>query len=169
MVTLNNTPSDYKMKIRILAVGKIKEDYLLAAIKEYAKRLAAFTVIEIIELAEAKITKENKAEINDAVNEESARILEKLAKKDYNILLDIDGKNLDSISFAKSFLEQLKNHSTFTFIIGGSNGVNEQVKQSVNLRWSFSKLTFPHQLMRVMVLEQIYRAFKINSNQTYHK
>ena len=157
------------MKIRILAVGKIKEDYLLDALKEYSKRISAFSDLEIVELAEAKLSKENKSEIQLAVDKESSLIINSLNKKDFNILLDIQGKELDSIKLAQLFASTQQTNSSFTFIIGGSNGVNDLLKESVNLRLSFSKLTFPHQLVRVMLLEQIYRIFKINNNQMYHK
>jgi 23S rRNA (pseudouridine1915-N3)-methyltransferase len=157
------------MKIRILAVGKIKEDYLLDALKEYSKRISAFSDLEIVELAEAKLSKENKSEIQLAVDKESSLIINSLNKKDFNILLDIEGKELDSIKLAQLFASTQQTNSSFTFIIGGSNGVNDLLKKSVNLRLSFSKLTFPHQLVRVILLEQIYRIFKINNNQMYHK
>ena len=157
------------MKIRILAVGKIKEEYLLDALKEYSKRISAFSDLEIVELAEAKLSKENKSEIQLAVDKESTLIINSLNKKDFNILLDIEGKELDSIKLAQLFATTQQTNSSFTFIIGGSHGVNDLVKKSVNLRLSFSKLTFPHQFVRVMLLEQIYRIFKINNNHMYHK
>jgi 23S rRNA (pseudouridine1915-N3)-methyltransferase len=157
------------MKIRILAVGKVKEEYLLAALKEYSKRISAFSELEIVEITEAKLSKENNSEIQLAVEKESSMILNSLNKKDFNILLDIEGKELDSIKLAQLFATTQQTNSSFTFIIGGSHGVNDLVKKSVNLRLSFSKLTFPHQLVRVMLLEQIYRVFKINNNHMYHK
>jgi 23S rRNA (pseudouridine1915-N3)-methyltransferase len=157
------------MKIRILTVGKVKEEYLQAAIKEYSKRISAFADLEIVEIAEAKLSKENNSEIKLAVDKESNMIINSLNKKDYNILLDIEGKELDSIKLAQLFAATQQTNSSFTFIIGGSNGVNDLLKKSVNLRLSFSKLTFPHQLVRVMLLEQIYRVFKINNNHMYHK
>ena len=157
------------MKIRILAVGKVKEEYLLAALKEYRKRISPFAETEIVEITEAKLSKENSSEILIAIEKESNMILSALNKKDYNILLDIGGKELDSIKLAQLIATTQQNYSSFTFIIGGSHGVNDLLKKSVNLRLSFSKLTFPHQLVRVMLFEQIYRAFKINNNQVYHK
>ena len=157
------------MKIRILAVGKIKEDYLLAALKEYSKRISAFADLEIVEIAEAKLSKENNSEILLAIDKESKMIFSALNKKDYNILLDVGGKGLDSIELAQLIATKQQTNSSFTFIIGGSHGVNDLLKKSVNLRLSFSKLTFPHQLVRVMLFEQIYRVFKINNNHMYHK
>jgi 23S rRNA (pseudouridine1915-N3)-methyltransferase len=157
------------MKIKLITIGKIKEEYLVAAIKEYSKRIAAFADLEIVELAEAKLTKENASEIELAVNKESNLIIEQLNKKDYNILLDISGKEFDSIGLANLVNEKQQTNSTFAFIIGGSNGVNDQLRKNVNLRLSFSRLTFPHQLMRLILLEQIYRVFKINNNHSYHK
>ena len=157
------------MKIRILAVGKVKEEYLLAALKEYSKRISAFSELKIVEITEAKLSKENNSEIQLAVEKESSMILNSLNKKDFNILLDIEGKELDSIKLAQLFATTQQTNSSFTFIIGGSHGVNDLLKKSVNLRLSFSKLTFPHQFVRVMLLEQIYRIFKINNNHMYHK
>jgi 23S rRNA (pseudouridine1915-N3)-methyltransferase len=157
------------MKIRILAIGKVKEEYLLAAIKEYSKRISAFADLEIVEITEAKLSKENNSEIQLAIDKESNMIINSLNKKDYNILLDIGGKDLDSLKLAQHFASTQQTNSSFTFIIGGSHGVNDLLKKSVNLRLSFSKLTFPHQLVRVMLLEQIYRFLKINNNQMYHK
>jgi 23S rRNA (pseudouridine1915-N3)-methyltransferase len=157
------------MKIRILAVGKIKEDYLLAALKEYSKRISAFADLEIVEIAEAKFSKENNSEILLAIDKESSSIVNALNKKDYNVLLDSGGKDLDSLKLAQHFAAAQQTNSSFTFIIGGSYGVNDLLKKRVNLRLSFSKLTFPHQLVRVMLVEQIYRIFKINNNQMYHK
>jgi 23S rRNA (pseudouridine1915-N3)-methyltransferase len=157
------------MKLKIIAIGKIKEDYLTAAIKEYSKRISLFATVEIIELPEAKLSKENQADIDAAINKESMHIIEKLNKKDYNILLDIEGKEFDSIKLAKHINDTQQLNSNFVFIIGGSNGVSNSLKKIVNLRLSLGKLTFPHQLARVMLLEQIYRIFKINNNHSYHK
>lgn len=149
--------------IRIICVGKIKETYLKEAISEYIKRLTKYTKIEIIELPDLAY------DIKKTINEESLNILSHLKDNDYNILLDILGKEYDSLEFAKDFNQLRSNYSNITFIIGGSYGVNEEVKAKVDLKLSFSKLTFPHQLFRAMLLEQIYRAFKIINNEEYHK
>lgn len=157
------------MKIKIITIGKIKEDYLLAGIKEYSKRIEPFTDLEVIELAEAKLVKENPSEIKLVIEKESNKIIEQLNEKEYKILLDINGKEFDSIALANIIKEKQLTYSSFTFIIGGSYGTSDQLKKMVNLRLSFGKLTYPHQLMRLVLLEQIYRVFKINNNHSYHK
>ncbi len=149
--------------IKIICIGKIKEEYLKEAILEYTKRLSKYTKLEIIELPDKDY------DIKKTLEVERDSILNKLNKSDYNILLDIEGNAYNSIEFSKE-LDKIRNqNSNITFIIGGSNGVHEDIKKIVNERISFSKLTFPHQLFRVMLLEQIYRSFKILNNEEYHK
>ena len=149
--------------IKIICIGKIKEEYLKEAILEYTKRLSKYTKLEIIELPDKDY------DIKKTLEVERDSILNKLNKSDYNILLDIEGNIYNSIEFSKE-LDKIRNqNSNITFIIGGSNGVHEDIKKIVNERISFSKLTFPHQLFRVMLLEQIYRSFKILNNEEYHK
>ena len=143
--------------IKIICVGKIKESYLNDLINDYQKRITKYHKIEIIELKDKDI------------NYESNEILNKLDKKDYNILLDIKGEGYSSIELSKFIDNTFINYGTITFIIGGSDGVSEEVKQIVSKRLSFSSLTFPHGLFRGILLEQIYRAFKIMNNETYHK
>lgn len=143
--------------IRIICVGKLKESYWQDAVSEYVKRISRYHKMEIIELLDSNKDKEKEL------------ILSKINKKDYNILLDINGDSLDSIELADKFDKLFINYSNITFIIGGSEGVSDEVRENVDYRLSFSKLTFPHQLFRVMLLEQIYRIFKINNNETYHK
>ena len=143
--------------IRIICVGKLKEIYWQDAVSEYVKRISKYHKLEIVELIDSNKEKE------------CSLILSKINKKDYNILLDVNGNSLDSIEFAKRLDKTFINNSNITFIIGGSDGVVNEVKNIVDFRLSFSKLTFPHQLFRVMLLEQIYRCFKINNNETYHK
>ena len=149
--------------IRIICVGKIKENYLKEAISEYLKRLTKYTKIEIVELPDVSY------DMKKTINEESLNILSHLKESDYNILLDINGMEYDSLEFAKNLDNIRNNNSNITFIIGGSYGVSLDVKNKVNMKISFSKLTFPHQLFRVMLLEQIYRSYKINNNESYHK
>ena len=149
--------------IRVICVGKIKEDYLKDAIIEYKKRISKYTKLEIIELPDKDY------DVKKTLKEESESILRLLNKNDYNILLDIDGDEIDSIMLADKIKRVFINKSNITFIIGGSYGVLDDVRNYVDYRLSFSKLTFPHQLFRVILLEQIYRAFKINNNEEYHK
>lgn len=143
--------------IKIICVGKVKEKYLEEAIKEYTKRISKYTKLEIIELKDSNILNE-KEEILKIIN-----------LKDYIITLDIQGNMLNSIDFSEKIRQTLIINSNITFIIGGSDGLDETIKKISNYPISFSKLTFPHQLFRVILLEQIYRAFKIINNETYHK
>ena len=149
--------------IKIICVGKIKEDFYQQAILEYKKRLSKYTKIEIVELNDYNY------DLKKTIKEESENILKNLHQSDYNILLDIEGKSLDSISFANKINETLQINSNITFIIGGSNGVSDEIKKACDYRLSFSPMTFPHQLFRVILLEQIYRAFKIIHHEEYHK
>ncbi len=144
--------------IKIICVGKIKENYLNEFINDYKTRISKYTKIEIIELKDSNI------------NNESDEILRKLNDKDYNILLDIKGKKLNSVEFS-SLIDKTysSGKSTITFIIGASDGVNDEVKNKCDLLLSFSDMTFPHGVFRGMLLEQIYRSFKIINNESYHK
>lgn len=157
------------MKINIISVGKIKETYLKDAIIEYKKRLSKFASINIIEIEESVAKVENETNINKSKLEEGKKILDKL-NKGYIVALDIDGKEFSTIELYEK-IKKLKTdgESEISFIIGGSYGLSDEVKNKANLRLSFSKLTFPHQLFRVILLEQIYRIFKIENNEPYHK
>lgn len=159
------------MKIRILTVGKLKEDFAKEGVKEYKKRLSKFTQIEIIEVDDEK-TKENasKTELNLLKDKEGEKLLAKISDKDYVIALAINGKTYDSVAFS-NHLSDLMNtgNSTIDFVIGGSVGLSDKVLRRANEKLSFSDFTFPHQLMRVILLEQIFRAFKIAKNEPYHK
>ena len=148
--------------IKIICVGKIKESFYREAINEYLKRLSKYTKIEIVELNDFNYDKEK------TIKEESRLIINKL-DNGYNILLDINGESLDSISFSSKLNDLLIDNHNINFIIGGSYGVSDELKKMVNYRLSFSKMTFPHQLFRVVLIEQIYRAFKIINNEEYHK
>lgn len=152
------------MKINIVAVGKIKDDFLKAAVEEYKKRISRFAEISVIELPEAPPSKTEAEQIAF----ESSEIFPKL--KGVIIATDIDGKQLSSKDFS-SFIESkcVSGESEFTFVIGGSYGLDDKIKNSAALRLSFSKMTFPHQLFRVMLCEQIYRALTIKNNLPYHK
>ncbi len=149
--------------IKVLCIGKIKESFYREAIDEYLKRLSKYKKIEIIELNDFHYDKEK------TIKEESNLIISKLNNNDYKILLDINGNMLDSISLSKKINDSLISNSNITFIIGGSYGVSEELRKIVDYRLSFSNLTFPHQLFRVVLLEQIYRSFKIINNEEYHK
>lgn len=143
--------------IKIICVGKVKEKYLRDMIDDYIKRISKYHKIEIIELTDSNINKEK---------EELLRVIN---TKDYNIVMDIDGNNLSSREFAEKIDKTFLINSNITFIIGGSDGISPEIKGLANYRLSFSKLTFPHQLFRGILLEQIYRAFKILNNESYHK
>lgn len=147
--------------IKIICVGKLKEKYLIEAIKEYQKRLSKYTKLEIIELPDY-----NYDQVKTKI-EEGKNILSKISEKDYVVTLEINGKELDSICLS-SFIDS-NISKNITFIIGGSNGLSDDVLKRTNYSLSFSKLTFPHQLFRVLLLEQIYRSFKIINNESYHK
>lgn len=147
--------------IKIICVGKIKEKFFDEAIKEYLKRLSKYTKIEVLEL------NDEKEEI--ALKKESENILKHIKDNEYVITLEIEGKELSSEKLAKKIDETLIRNSNITFVIGGSYGLDNKVKQRSDYALSFSKLTFPHQLFRVILLEQIYRAFKIINNEKYHK
>ena len=158
------------IKINIICVGKIKEQYLKEAISEYSKRLSKYCNLNIIELPDKKIPDKTNENIEKQIKDlESKDILLHLPKESYNICLDLKGKEYSSVEFANLLNEISLTNSTITYIIGGSLGFNEQVKNTCNKSICFSKMTFPHQLIRVFLLEQIYRAFKINNNETYHK
>ena len=159
------------MKIKLICVGKVKEKFYVDAIKEYSKRLGAYTTLEIIEVPDEKTPDKASEAINLQIKEkEGNAILSKVKPNDFVMLLDVKGKMYSS----EELSELIENYmvdgkSEFVFIIGGSLGVSQQVKQRANTLISFSKMTFPHQLMRVIFLEQIYRSFKIMKNEPYHK
>ena len=151
--------------IKILCVGKLKEDYLTSGIKEYLKRLDAWEKVEIIEVKEYW-----SSDIKKLIEVEGDYLLDKIDKNDFVITLEIEGKMLTSEDLA-SKIDQLYTYgnSNITFVIGGSYGLSNKVKSRSSLALSFSKFTFPHQLMRLILLEQIYRAFTINNHKEYHK
>lgn len=159
------------MKIKITCVGKIKERFYSDAIKEYSKRLGAYVNLEIVEVADEKTPDKASEAINRQIKEkEGTRLLAKIKEQEYVILLDLRGRMYSSEEMSHQLSQaMLFGKSDFTFVIGGSLGVSEEVKQRANEVWCFSKMTFPHQLMRVILLEQIYRAFKIMHHEPYHK
>ena len=144
--------------IKLLCVGKLKEKYLKEAVNDYLKRLSKYTKIELIELKDSNI------------NDEKDEILKYIKTSDHIVSLAIEGKELNTIEF-KNLIEHnfINGNSNITFIIGGSDGLHDEIKKLSNEKISFSKLTYPHGLFRVILLEQIYRSFKIMNNETYHK
>lgn len=144
--------------IKIICLGKIKEEYLKKLISDYQKRISRYHRIEIIELNDSNDLKKEANDISKHIN-----------NQDYVIALDIQGEDIYSEELAQKIDNTFLSHSTITFIIGSSYGLDETIKQRANYRLSFSKLTFPHGLFRGMLLEQIYRSFKILNNETYHK
>ncbi|CAK1221798.1 MULTISPECIES: 23S rRNA (pseudouridine(1915)-N(3))-methyltransferase RlmH [Fructobacillus] len=159
------------MKIKVLTVGKLKEDYLKKGIAEYAKRLNRFGTVEMVEVADEKTPEKASAAENQQIKaKEAERIQGKIGERDFVVVLAIEGKELASEDFAQK-LEAAKNtgHGTLTFIIGGSLGLDPAIKKRANLLLSFGRLTLPHQLMRLVLVEQIYRAMMISAGSTYHK
>ena len=151
------------MKINIICVGSLKEKFFIDAINEYSKRLSRFVNLKIVELPQCKID-----EKNATLKFEEQKIIE--ACEGYVVLLDIKGEQFSSEALASTIKKlEVNGQSTISFVIGGSFGVSEEVRKKANMRLSFSSLTFPHQLFRVMLLEQIYRAFTIINNMPYHK
>ena len=158
------------MNINIISVGKIKEKYFTAAIDEYAKRLSRFVKLNITEVPDEKIPDNASGKEMELIKEkEGAKILAKLPQNSFVVTLCIEGKELSSEELAEKISDISMTSSNITFIIGGSLGLADAVKFKSNLRLSFGRMTLPHQLMRVVLLEQIYRAFKINNNESYHK
>ena len=159
------------MKVKIVTVGKLKEKYLKDGIAEYSKRISRFATVEMVELADEKTPDRASDSENEKILDlEGNRILSKIGDREFVVVLDIEGKTLSSEEFSKQ-LEQtsINGFSTLTFVIGGSLGLSPQVKNRANLSLSFGRLTLPHQLMRLVLVEQIYRAFTIQQGSPYHK
>lgn len=159
------------MQIKIVTVGKLKEKYLIQGIAEYTKRLSKYAKVEIIEVPDEKAPENlSDAEMRQVKAKEGQRILAKIKDQEYVIALAIEGKNPSSEDFAKQ-IDQLgiQGKSQLTFIIGGSLGLSPEVLKRSNSQMSFGKMTYPHQLMRLILVEQIYRAYRINKNEPYHK
>ncbi|MDD2496791.1 MAG: 23S rRNA (pseudouridine(1915)-N(3))-methyltransferase RlmH [Desulfitobacteriaceae bacterium] len=159
------------MHIAVIAVGKIKEKYLVAGISEYLKRLSAYAKVEIIEVADEKIPDNASAiEIKMIKTKEGEKISRYLKEGTYLIALDIGGKNLSSEELAKMVSNLgLRGKSDLTFLIGGSVGLADFLVKQADFRMSFGRMTYPHQLMRLILLEQVYRGFKIMRGEPYHK
>lgn len=156
------------MKINIVCVGKIKEKFFADAIAEYAKRISRFADLKIIEVSEFPSKGKTDGDIKQSLEKESAKILENV--RGYVILTAIEGENTDSIGISRLMSAKMtEGVSEISFIIGGSDGVSQDVKARADYKLSFGKNTYPHQLMRVILCEQIYRAFTIMNNLPYHK
>lgn len=157
--------------IKIIAVGKLKEKYWSAAIEEYTKRLAAYALFEIVEVPECRLyDKPTTADISRCLSKEANAILKHVKEGDTLILLDIEGKPYTSEGLAKTIQEWMnQGRSSLCFVIGSSHGLADELKGAAHERISFSNMTFPHQLARVIWCEQLYRAFKIINNEPYHK
>ena len=159
------------MNIRIIAVGKLKEKFFDDAANEYIKRLGRFAKIDVVQLNDEKIADNASAgQMRIVLKKEADAILSKISPTQYVVALCVEGKKMDSPTFSSAISNlAISGKSDIVFVIGGSLGLDDSVKARANLRLSFSDMTYPHQLMRVILLEQIYRAFKIASNETYHK
>ena len=159
------------MKIKLITVGRVKEKFYRDAIDEYSKRLSKFCNLEIIEVADEKTLEgASDTEVSLILKKEGDRILSKIKDSDFLITLEIEGKKLSSEALAEKLSNVcLSGVSSIAFVIGGSLGLDPSVKKKSDFSLSFSDMTFPHQLMRVILLEQIYRSFKINSGEPYHK
>ncbi|MDP4151816.1 MAG: 23S rRNA (pseudouridine(1915)-N(3))-methyltransferase RlmH [Bacillota bacterium] len=160
------------MSIKIIAVGKIRDKNITACISEYEKRLSGFCDFEIIETNEQRFGTDNasQAEIESALNKESVDILKKIPPRSHVIALCVEGRQTDSLGFSKLITDcALNGISCIAFIIGSSYGLANAVKSRADMKLSFSAMTFPHGLMRLILCEQIFRAFKISTGETYHK
>lgn len=159
------------MKVSLLTVGKIKEKYFRDAIAEYEKRLSRYCKLEIVEVQDEKTPDHAGFALENQIKEKEAERLLKFIKEDaFVILLSIDGKKLDSVAFSEKLNQiGLAGKSHIQFIIGGSLGTHEMLEKRADFKISFSDMTFPHQLMRVILLEQIYRGYRILNNEPYHK
>ena len=159
------------MKIKLVSVGKIRESYIIAGIQEYTKRLQAYTKLELIRVADERIPDVCSFALQEQIKQkESQRVIDKIKKDEFVIVLDVQGEMLDSIELSQK-MEQcmIQGKSTITFVIGGSLGHGSNLLERADFRLSFSKMTFPHPLMQLISLEQIYRSFKIMHQETYHK
>ncbi|MCR5837132.1 MAG: 23S rRNA (pseudouridine(1915)-N(3))-methyltransferase RlmH [Lachnospiraceae bacterium] len=159
------------MKITVLCVGKIKEKYFLSAIAEYSKRLSKYCKLNVIEVADEKtIENASDAQLNIIKEKEGERLLKNISDDMFVVTLEINGEMLDSVGLSKKINDiTVRGNSHICFVIGGSVGLHNFVSNRADFKLSFSKMTFPHQLMRVILLEQIYRSFRILNNEPYHK
>lgn len=159
------------MKIKLITVGKLKEAYLKAGITEYSKRLGRFAKVELIEVADEKTPdRASLLENQQIMEKEAERLLSKIGERDFVVVLAIEGRQMPSEAFSKLLQDKMMaGYSTLTFVIGGSLGLSPNIKKRANYLMSFGELTLPHQLMRLVLVEQIYRAFMIAEGSPYHK
>lgn len=159
------------MQINLLTVGKLKEKYWTGAVDEYRKRLSSYCKVNVVEVPDEPTPDNASPAQEEAIKrKEGEKLLGKIGERDYVIALVIEGKALTSEEFAEHLDKMAgQGYSTFTFVIGGSLGLHEDVVKRANLKLSFSKFTFPHQMVRVVLLEQVYRAFRIQRGEPYHK
>ncbi len=158
------------LSVNLFCVGKLKESYLRDAVEEYVKRMKPLCKLNIVELPEERVGENpSAAEIRQTITAESERILAKICKGDYVIAMCVEGKNISSEELSERLEEIQQTASTVDFIIGGSWGLSDALKARADFCLSMGKMTFPHQLCRVMLLEQIYRAFQISRGSKYHK
>lgn len=159
------------MNIKVICIGKLKEKYWRDAVSEYSKRLGGYCCLSIEELKESRLAQNPSAADEEAVKAaEGKEILDKISKNDYVITLEIKGKRLTSEAFAEKIADlAMEGRTDIDLVIGGSLGLSPEVSRRADFKLSFSDMTFPHQMMRVILLEQVYRAFKINRHEPYHK
>lgn len=159
------------IKIKIIALGRLKEKYLREAVEEYSKRLSAYAKLEVIEIEPERLSDNpSDSEIEAALATEAEKILKKIEPESYTVAMCIEGRQMDSVEFSSLLGDKMDfGTGVFNFIIGSSCGLHNSVKTRADLKFSFSKMTFPHQLFRIMLLEQLYRAFKIRDGGKYHK
>ncbi len=159
------------MNINVICIGKLKEKYWTDACSEYLKRIGGYCRINVVELKEAKLPKNaSPADERGVMEKEGESILAKISDSDYVIALEVEGKQLDSVEFSRRISSVFAGgRQTVDFVIGGSLGLSDAVKKRADFGLSFSKMTFPHQMARVVLLEQVYRSFKIANGETYHK
>ena len=156
--------------IRFISVGTLKEDYLRDAVAEYKKRLSGFCQVEEVNLKESKLPQDpSESEITRALDDEAKQILAAMPDKAYKIAMCVEGKQYDSPELAGIFEKAFLSSNELCFVIGSSHGLSDEVKSRANLRLSVSKLTFPHQLMRVLLIEAVYRCMSITKGTKYHK
>lgn len=157
------------MKITILAVGKLKEKYLAQGMQEFIKRLKPYCSLEILEVSENALPEKfSAAQLQEHLEIEAQKILKLVPERAYMFLLDLHGQQLSSEALAAQIDGLTNNYSQFVFVIGGAFGVGESLRKRADYRWSFSQLTFTHQMIRLLLIEQVYRAFKISKGEKYH-
>lgn len=157
------------MKITILAVGKLKEKYLVQGMQEFIKRLKPYCSLEILEVSENALPEKfSAAQLQEHLEIEAQKILKLVPERAYMFLLDLHGQQLSSEALAAQIDGLTNNYSQFVFVIGGAFGVGESLRKRADYRWSFSQLTFTHQMIRLLLIEQVYRAFKISKGEKYH-